>query len=388
MKTLILNAGSSSLKATLYSNEKEVVSFSFVDMWSSCELKVRSQDGATSKKLKIKSISDAISIIAKELTGENFVGSLNEIDRIGHRVVHGGNKFKETTMIDNDVIAEISKLSKLAPLHNPNAVKAMKSSLSKFKHAKQFASFDTSFHKTIPELNYTYAIDQNIATQYGIRKYGFHGLSHKFILSSMKEELGKENLNIISIHLGSGASMCAIKDSKSFDISMGFTPLDGLMMGTRSGNIDVSIIEYLFDNSKLKSNQIFEMLNFNSGLKGVSKTSGSMIDIVEASENGNKDARLAFDLFIQKIVDYISNYANKLENKIDAIVFAGGIGENQKNVWQAVANKMFVTKFSIRKNAKVNKVVNKISTESSSIPVYVVKTDEQREILNEIKTKK
>jgi acetate kinase len=255
-------------------------------------------------------------------------GLVDSIVAIGHRIVHGGEKFTGTTRIDNAVLQEIEKLSDLAPLHNPAGAKGIRAAMKAYPELPQFAVFDTAFHQTMPPRAFTGAISQELYEDYGIRRYGFHGTSHYFVSREAAKMLGKpvEESNFITVHLGNGASVCSISQGQSVDTSMGFTPLAGLMMGTRSGDLDPGIIEFLLKKG-WSQEKVFDTLNKKSGFLGVSGVTSDARGILEAMENGHEGAKLAFEVFTYRVSKYIASYLPSLES-LDAIIFTGGIGEN------------------------------------------------------------
>ncbi|ENK1959505.1 TPA: acetate/propionate family kinase [Vibrio cholerae] len=256
------------------------------------------------------------------------LGFAQDLVAVGHRIVHGGEKFTSTVRIDEEVLAEIESLSDLAPLHNPAGAKGIQAAMAAFPSLPQFAVFDTAFHQTMPKKAFTGAISHELYKQYGIRRYGFHGTSHYYVSREAAKMLNKpiEQANFISVHLGNGASVCAISNGQSVDTSMGFTPLAGLMMGTRSGDLDPGIIEFLMKKG-WSQEKVFETLNKKSGFLGVSGLTSDARGILEAMENGHEGAKLAFEVFTYRVAKYIGSYLIPLDH-LDAIIFTGGIGEN------------------------------------------------------------
>jgi acetate kinase len=273
----------------------------------------------------------AIEVIKSVLTRDQhgILKNVNEVAGVGHRVVHGGEQFKQSTIIDDTVIASIEKFSELAPLHNPPALMGIKGCLKIFKTASHVAVFDTAFHQTMDEHVFCYALPYELYEEYGIRKYGFHGTSHRYVSIKAAEKLNKalNQINLITVHLGNGCSMAAVKEGRSVDTSMGFTPLEGLVMGTRSGDIDPAIVTFLIHNKGYDADKVNKLLNKQSGLLGISCLSNDMRDILKALQDGNERAKLAYDIFIYRIKKYIGSYAAVL-GKVDAVVFTAGIGEN------------------------------------------------------------
>ncbi|MEH0740677.1 acetate/propionate family kinase [Vibrio cholerae] len=268
------------------------------------------------------------------------LGLDKDLVAVGHRIVHGGEKFTSTVRIDADVLAEIENLSDLAPLHNPAGAKGIKAAMDAFPALPQFAVFDTAFHQTMPQKAFTGAISNELYKQYGIRRYGFHGTSHYFVSREAAKMLDKpvESCSFITVHLGNGASVCAIKDGQSVDTSMGFTPLAGLMMGTRSGDLDPGIIEFLMKKGWTQE-QVFETLNKKSGFLGVSGVTSDARGILQAMQEGHEGAKLAFEVFTYRVAKYIGSYLIPLD-RLDAVIFTGGIGENALDIRREILNNL------------------------------------------------
>ncbi|MCG9677179.1 acetate/propionate family kinase [Vibrio sp. Isolate24] len=268
------------------------------------------------------------------------LGLTNDLVAVGHRIVHGGEKFTSTVRINDEVLAEIESLSDLAPLHNPAGAKGIQAAMQAFPSLPQFAVFDTAFHQTMPQKAFTGAISNELYKEYGIRRYGFHGTSHYFVSREAAKMLNKrvEESSFISVHLGNGASVCAISNGQSVDTSMGFTPLAGLMMGTRSGDLDPGIIEFLMKKG-WSQEKVFETLNKKSGFLGVSGLTSDARGILEAMEKGHEGAKLAFEVFTYRVAKYIGSYLIPL-NALDAIIFTGGIGENSLPIRREILNNL------------------------------------------------
>ncbi|WP_087025227.1 acetate/propionate family kinase [Thaumasiovibrio subtropicus] len=268
------------------------------------------------------------------------LGFSEQLVAVGHRAVHGGEKFTSTVRIDDEVLAEIDKLADLAPLHNPAGAKGIRAAMAAFPALPQFAVFDTAFHQTMPPKAYTGAISRELYEEYGIRRYGFHGTSHYFVSREAAKMLDKpvEEASFISVHLGNGASVCAISNGESVDTSMGFTPLAGLMMGTRSGDLDPGIIEFLMKKG-WSQEKVFDTLNKKSGFLGVSGLTSDARGILEAMENGHEGAKLAFEVFTYRVAKYIGSYMIPL-SRLDAIIFTGGIGENSLPIRREILNNL------------------------------------------------
>ncbi|KOO15772.1 acetate kinase [Vibrio xuii] len=268
------------------------------------------------------------------------LGFTKDLVAVGHRIVHGGEKFTSTVRINDEVLAEIENLSDLAPLHNPAGAKGIQAAMQAFPSLPQFAVFDTAFHQTMPQKAFTGAISNELYKEYGIRRYGFHGTSHYFVSREAAKMLNKpvEEASFISVHLGNGASVCAIENGESVDTSMGFTPLAGLMMGTRSGDLDPGVIEFLIKKG-WTTEQVFDTLNKKSGFLGVSGLTSDARGILEAMENGHEGAKLAFEVFTYRVAKYIGSYLIPLSN-LDAIIFTGGIGENSLPIRREILNNL------------------------------------------------
>jgi len=336
------------------------------------------------RKIELKSHFDASNEIVNDLKNLNIIKDLDEVENIGYRVVQGGEIFSDTTLITEKEIEQIDELSTLAPLHNPGAVQAMKAFSNIFKNAKATATFDTSFHTTISEENKFYPINYELAKKYKVKKYGMHGTSHKYITHKLEEILNKDKVSFVNLHIGNGASLCAIKDSKSIDTSMGLTPLAGIMMGSRSGDIDPSIHAYICKNANITIEEFDNILNKDSGLKGVSGISSDMRDIIQGIKDGNERAKLAYNIYVNKIVDYTVNYINKV-GKPDAIVLTAGVGENLPKLRTDLAAKINIVNLQIseEENNKSFDDYSLISTADSDIPVYIIRTDEELMIAKE-----
>ena len=318
---------------------------------------------------------------------QGVLKSLNEIHAVGHRVVHGGEKYSKAVLIDEDVKKSIKALSSLAPLHNPANLIGIEICEDIMKNTPMVALFDTAFHQSMNKEEYLYAIPYELYKENGIRKYGFHGSSHKYVSEKAAELLKKDikDLKIISCHLGNGASICAIKDGKSFDTTMGFSPLDGLVMGTRSGSIDPTIPIYLMKNNNLSIEEVDNLLNKKSGVLGISEVSSDFRDIEEEAMKGNEKASLALDIFHYKIKTQIGSYIAAL-NGVDIIIFTAGVGENGPETREAILKDMEF--FGIVLDKEKNKVrgkIQEISAENSKVKVFVIPTNEELVIARETK---
>lgn len=386
MKILSVNAGSSSLKFTLFEmpEGKEIIGGYFEKIGLEDSFYSIKMNGEKTKKVvKVSNHADAVKILIDELIDNKVINSLEELDGVGHRLVHGGEKYTDSVIINDDVINTVTDLIPLAPLHNPANLTGVKAFMEVLKDTPNVGVFDTAFHQTMKKEQYLYGVPYSWYEDYKVRKYGFHGTSHKFITKTMKEMLGKEDINLIICHIGSGGSLCAVKDGKSFDTTMGFTPNAGIMMGTRSGDIDYSLIPYVMKESGMNLTEVDNMLNKQSGLLGVSGVSSDSRDIEEAMKNGNELAVLANEMYVNKIAKYVAEYYVELNGKVDALVLTAGLGENAIEFRENLLTKLEC--LGIKLNKEVNnsiagfKSINSgiISTEESSVPVYVVPTNEE-----------
>ena len=400
-KYLVINAGSSSLKFSLYDmpEGKEIVSGIVEKIGqegSSYTFKVLGEKMPTCVK-PVMNHTEAVQTMLDGLLDNGFIENISEIKGVGHRVLHGGEKYSESVLIDEDVLADIRELTKFGPLHHPGEIAGIEAMQNVLSGVPQVAVFDTAFHQTIPEENFRYAIPNGFYTKDAIRKYGFHGTSHKYITEKMQEILGKNSVNLIVCHIGSGASICCVKDSKSYDTTMGLTPLDGLVMGTRSGSIDPSIISHICKIRNLSVDEVIDILNKESGLFGLCGNS-DWRDVCVQVEKGDANAILAVKLTENSIRNYIGQYYFELNGNVDAIVFTAGIGENSSSLRANVINSMsnvIGTKINDSENNIISrfkeKQIGAISTEDSRTLVYVVPTNEEymilRDTYNVIKSK-
>ena len=380
MKILSVNAGSSSLKFQLYEmpEEKVLISGVFERIGINDSFYTIKLNGEKVKKeANLKSHKEAFEILVDELVSNNIVTDLNEIKGIGHRLVQGGSYFDKTVVVDEDVISKIDELSALAPLHNPAAIVGIRAAQSVFKEATQTVVFDTAFHQTMKEETYLYALPYEWCDEYKIRRYGAHGTSHKYIAAKMSEILGRTNTKLITCHIGNGASISAIKDGLCVNTSMGLTPNAGLIMGSRSGDIDATIVPYIMEKTGMTPKEMDHVLNKESGLLGISGVSSDSRDIEEGIKDGNERCLLAQKMFVRRIVDYIAKYYVELEG-CDAIIFTAGIGENSKSTRREVIDALNVLGIKIDEERNNTRgCVALISSDSSSVPVYVVPTDEE-----------
>lgn len=383
MKIFVVNAGSSSLKYQLIDMENEQVLAKGL-----CErigvtgaISHKAADGREYKaETPMPTHSEAFAAVVYALTESEakVIDSLDEVSAIGHRAVQGGSGFAKSCLITPEVIDAIEEWSALAPLHNPANILGMKACTETFgANVPQVAVFDTAFHQTMPAKAYMYGIPYRYYEDYKIRKYGFHGTSHRFVGSRAIELLGKENSKVITCHLGNGCSISAIENGKCVDTSMGLTPLDGFVMGTRCGTLDPSIITYIGEKENLSYADVDRILNKESGMFGISGVSNDNRDIGAAAENGNERAQLAIDMQRYQVLKFVGSYVAAM-NGVDAIVFTGGIGENDGELREAVcANLSYL---GVEIDADKNKIRGKeveISTENSKVKVYIIPTNEE-----------
>ena len=385
---LVINAGSSSLKFKLYDwemNEKSsgICERIGIDGFFKIEYILNGEEKKYETSADFSNHELSIDFLLSKLVELKVVDSLSDIKGIGHRIVQGGS-LSESSLVDNKVLKIIEDCIKLAPLHNKPESNVLKIIMNKIPNAKNVAVFDTSFHTSIPKINYYYPVPKEWIEKYGIKKYGFHGTSYRYVTEKMSTILNtKKPLNLIVCHLGNGASVCCIKENKSFDTTMGLTPLCGLVMGTRSGDVDPSIYDLVSRETGLTSQEIFDKLNKESGLKSICGSS-DFRDIVSNIKPGN-DYELAREIFVQKIVNYICIYKNLLEEKVDAIVFTGGIGENVVSVRKMIADRIFGLDLIDEVNESKIGDYAKISQPLSKYKIYVVRTNEELKIAQDTK---
>ena len=383
MKILSVNAGSSTLKFRLYEMpEEKVLMKGTMDRigLDGSNLSIRIGEEKIQKDIVLNDHEDAVNALLKELLEQGVINSLDEIKAVGHRIVHGGNLYSSSVVMNDRVIHEIENISDLAPLHNPANLIGVRAFQKAIPTSVQVGCFDTAFHQTLKEEDYLYPVPYEWYIKYHIRKYGFHGLSHKFITEKMTGILGK-NPNLIICHIGNGASLSAVREGKCVDTSMGFTPNAGIMMGTRSGDIDYTLISYAMKKTGYNLEKIDSMLNRESGLEGIAGMS-DLRDLDRAFEAGEEKVKLAFDMYTNKIVDYIAKYYVKLDGKVDAICFTAGGGENDSIIRGEVLKKLTSLGVYLDEEKNNATIVRKgiegtITKDESKIPVYVVATDEE-----------
>ena len=386
MNILVLNCGSSSVKYKLLdmaSNEElGTGGVEKIGMKGSFLKHIRRDGQKVILKGEILEHQLAIEYILGVLTSEKHgaIKSLEEIDAVGHRVVHGGEKFNSSVLITDEVIQRIVECIDIAPLHNPPNLAGIYAINELLPSVPQVAVFDTAFHQTMPDYAYMYGIPYSLYTKYGIRRYGFHGTSHRYVSKRACEFLGMDysNTKMITAHIGNGASVCAIQNGKSVDTSMGFTPVEGLMMGTRSGDIDLGIVTFLMEKEMIGASYVSTLFNKHSGVLGVSGISSDMRDIENAIKDGNERARLALDMYEYRIKKYIGSYTAAL-NGIDVLVFTGGVGENQTKSRQKICESLAFMGVEIDKelNAVSRGKEVLLSTPNSKVKVVIIPTDEE-----------
>jgi len=380
MKILSVNAGSSSLKFTLFEmpEEKEIVKGLFERIGidgSSYTIKLNGEK--ITKDVDLPTHEEAFKILIDFLIENKIVESLDEIKGIGHRIVQGGDYFDKTVVIDDDVLAKIEELSELAPLHNPAAVTGIKAAVAVVPDAVQTAVFDTAFHQTMEEETYLYAVPYEWYTKYKVRRYGAHGTSHKYVSLRMNEILGRHNTKLITCHIGNGASISAVKNGECINTSMGLTPNAGLIMGTRCGDIDATILPFIMEKEKLSAKEMDTILNKQSGLLGISGVSSDSRDIEDGINNGNKRCLLVQKMFVRRIIDYIAKYYVELGG-CDAIIFTAGIGENSIGTRHEVLDGLAALGIKVdseRNNVRGEETL--ISSDDSTVPCYVIPTNEE-----------
>lgn len=385
MKVLVLNCGSSSLKYQLINmDNEEILAKGLAERIGIANGLVKHEVAGKEKVIineNMDTHKDAIRIVLNALVDAKHgaIKSMDEIVAVGHRVVHGGEKFTSSVIIDDEVKATLEECSELAPLHNPPNLMGIEACEEILPNVPMVGVFDTAFHQTMPKSAYIYALPYELYEKYKIRKYGFHGTSHKYVVNKAATVLGKplEDLKIVTCHLGNGASLAAIKHGKSIDTSMGFTPLEGLTMGTRCGDIDPAITTFIMDKESLDTTGLNNLMNKKSGILGISGVSNDFRDVEEAADNGNERAQLALDVFHNRVRKYIGAYA-AIMGGIDAVVFTAGLGENSPETREAVCEGLEFLGIKID-NVK-NKVRGKqtvVTTDDSKVKVILIPTNEE-----------
>lgn len=380
MKVLSVNAGSSSLKFSLFdmANNNILASgvFERIGIEGSA-FTIKFNGEKIVQEVELNNHVDAVNILIDKLISLDIIKSLEEINGIGHRVAHGKDYFDKSTIINDSVLEKLRGVKDMAPLHNPANLLGIEAFEKVLPNVVQVAVFDTAYHQSMDEVSYLYPVPYSWYKDYGLRKYGFHGTSHKYIAREAKKLLGRDNYKLISCHIGNGGSICAIKDGKCVDTSMGFTPLAGIMMGTRSGDVDPSIIPYIMEKEGKNASEVIEDLNKKSGLYGMSEFSNDMRDILARCDEGDHRALVAKEKYVRRIVDYIAQYYVLLGG-VDMIALTAGVGENNKVIRKEILDKLecLGVKISDEANETVGEEV-KLSTKDSKILVYVIPTDEE-----------
>ncbi|MCT7649482.1 acetate kinase [Aliarcobacter butzleri] len=384
MLVFVLNAGSSSLKYQLIdAKTQELKASGLVERIGIDGIlkQIIDENRKLTMEAPIPTHKEAIELILETLTkgDTKVINSIDEIQAIGHRVAHGGEYFKESTLVTEKVIKKIEEAIPLAPLHNPANILGMKICMQLLPKVPNVAVFDTAFHQTMPEIHFLFPVPHEDYTEHHLRKYGFHGTSHFFVSQQAIKLLGnKKDSKIIVCHLGNGSSVCAIKDGKSVNTTMGLTPLGGLMMGTRSGDIDPGIIPYLMDKKGMNTHQIIDYLNKKSGILGVSGISSDLREIISAANDGDQRAQVTIDMMCNRVKKYVCSYAGLLGG-VDAICFTAGIGENSDIVREKVCHNLEFMGVEIDKdkNQIKNHQIREINKESSKTKIFVIPTNEE-----------
>lgn len=380
MKTLSVNCGSSSLKFQMYEMpEEKVLIWGYFEKIGSKDsfYRLKINEEKIRKEVYVENHDQAFKILIEELLAYNIVDSLEEVKGIGHRVVQGGSFFDKSAIATPDVLSKIEELSILAPLHNPAAIIGIKAAKHTFPNALQTVVFDTAFHQTMEESTYMYALPYEWLEKYQIRRYGAHGTSHKYVSMELNKVLGRSDTKLIVCHLGNGASISAIKDGKCVNTSMGLTPNAGLIMGTRCGDIDATIVTYMIDKLGITGKEMDAILNKESGLLGISGIGNDHRDIEDGMAAGNARCALAHEMFIKRVVEYVAKYYVEMSG-CDAIAFTAGIGENSSKTRNDVMKGLEVLGVIIDEEAnKKRGELIKISSENSKISIYIVPTDEE-----------
>lgn len=390
MNVFVVNCGSSSLKYQLIDSETEQVIAKGLCERIGIDGRLTHKPAGKEKIVKEVAMPDhtsAVSIVLEAMTDEQngVINDLSEIDAIGHRIVHGGEKFAKSVIITEEVIEAIKECSDLAPLHNPANLIGIDACKALMPNVPMVAVFDTAFHQTMPKEAYLYGIPYEYYEKYKIRKYGFHGTSHSFVSKRVIELLGKEGKDskVIVCHLGNGASVSAVKNGKSVDTSMGFTPLDGLIMGTRSGSLDPAVVQFLANKLECSLDEVITILNKKSGVEGVSGVSSDFRDIISASEKGDERSSIALEMFVYRVAQYIGSYVAAM-NGVDAIAFTAGVGENNGYLRKKICN--YLGYLGIELDDEANSVIGeeaKVSVENSKVAVYAIPTNEELAIARE-----
>ena len=388
-KIMAINAGSSSLKFQLFEMPSEnVITKGLVERigMKDSVFTISVQDEKITDTLNIPNHEVAVELLLEKLLQHKIINSYEEIDGVGHRVVHGGEVFSDSVLITDEVIAELDKLSELAPLHNPANLTGIIAFKNILGDTPAVAVFDTAFHQTMPSSAYMYSLPYEYYEKYAIRRYGFHGTSHKYVSQRAAEMIGRplEELRLISCHIGNGASITAIQDGKSVDTSMGFTPLAGVTMGTRSGDVDPALIPYIMEKTGKTADEVLDVLNKKSGILGISGLSSDLRDVESAANEGNERAALAFNIFADRIRKYIGSYAVTMGG-IDGIIFTAGVGENSATMRSLILEGLEF--MDIKLDEELNSIRGQdafIHAADSSVKLMVIPTNEEVMIARDV----
>lgn len=380
MKIISVNAGSSTLKFSLFEmkNESVIASGLFERIGIDGSFyTIKFNNEKIKEEIDLPNQAVAVKVLLDKLIALNIINSLDEIEGVGHRVVSGAYKYKDSVIVTDKVIDDIEEIKDLAPLHNPDDVLVMRAFKEVLPNTLMVAVFDTTFHQTLEPVSYLYPVPYDWYQKYHVRKYGAHGTSYRYLVSKIEELEGRKDLRIIACHLGGGCSVCAIKDGKSIDTSMGFTPLAGVMMGTRSGDIDPSIIPYIMEKEGKNALEVIDDLNHHSGLLGMSEVSSDCRDIEKGIDEGNEQCILTNEKYCRTVVSYIAQYYVLLGG-VDVLVFTAGMGENSIPTRQNIVEKLSCLGIKIDKEKNnFRGEIRKINTDDSKALVYVIPTDEE-----------
>lgn len=382
-KIISVNAGSSSLKFQLFEMpEEKVLTSGLVERigFEDAGFTIKVNGEKISKTLPILDHEKAVSLLLDALVEYKIVNSLDEIKGAGHRAVHGGEEFASSTVVTNEVVSKFEALSELAPLHNPAGLVGYRAFEKNLPNAKHVFVFDTAFHQTMKPSSYMYAIPMEYYREYKVRKYGFHGTSHMYVSQRCAELMNRDakDLKIVTCHLGNGASITAVDGGLSVNTSMGFTPLAGIMMGTRSGDLDPAVVTYLMRKTGMNADEVENVLNKKSGMLGISEISSDARDIENGIKEGNKQAILTQELYVNRVINTVGGYIAQMGG-VDAIVFTGGIGENDINMRKAIADHL-TGAFGVKVDEEKNNVRGEetlISTSDSKVAVWLIPTNEE-----------
>jgi acetate kinase len=381
MEFLVINAGSSSIKFQVFDDENSIISGLCDSIGlDNSKIKIKFNGKREEINISLKNYKIALEKIIEILKEKHLFDGL---DKIIHRVVHGGEKFKKTIKINNEVINELKTLVSLAPLHNPANIEGILAMKEILPEIDQYAVFDTAFHATMPEESYLYGVPYSWYTKYGVRRYGFHGSSHQYVIEKVRKLLKKENEKIISCHLGNGASICAAIDGKAIDTSMGMTPLEGLTMGTRSGTIDPGIIEYMCEKTGMSIKEIMKILNEESGLKGISELTSDMRPL-EKNMNVCEKSKRAMGVYLHRLERIIGAHLVVLGG-CDAIIFTGGAGEKSPIIRKHIAKKMKFLGIELDEEKNNLNFEGEITTKDSKVKVFVIPTNEELQMVRNVK---